>query len=104
LLLTQRLSATQNEFTDAEADGIKTFLREHFRETNACMVIGWVDERGSRIFAAGKLDSGTDGEVNGDTVFFIGSVSKTFTTLLLQDAVQRGEVKMDDPAAKHLPG
>src|SRR5260221_11388185 len=66
----------QNSFTDAEADGIKAFLHDNFRQTNACMVIALADQRGNRVFPAGKLDNGTDRDVNGDTVFFIGSVSK----------------------------
>src|SRR6188474_2505953 len=98
LLLAARLvPSAQNQFTAAEADTIKAFLRNNFRETNACIVIGLVDEGGNRIFTAGKLDNGTDREVDGDSIFFIGSVSKTFTALLLQDAVARGEMKLDDP-------
>src|SRR5207248_6095939 len=77
------------------------FLRENL--TDAGMVIGLVDERGSRVLAGGKLDNGTRQEVNGDTVFEIGSVTKTFTPLLLVDMVERGEVKLDDPIAKYLP-
>src|SRR6266404_9190618 len=104
LLLTPRFPAVaQNHFVDAEADGIKAFLRDNFRQTNACMVIGLVDEHESRIFSAGRLENGSDRDVNGDTVFFIGSVSKTFTTLLLQDMIERGEMKLDDPVAKYLP-
>ena len=103
LLATQFLAAAQNGFTDAEAEAIQAFLRENFGNTNAGMVIGLVDERGSRVLAAGKLDNGTSQEVNGDTVFEIGSVTKTFTTLLLQDMVERDEVKLDDPVAKYLP-
>src|SRR6059036_2215280 len=97
LLATQFLDAAQNGFTDAEADAIQAFLRENFGNTNAGMVIGLVDERSSRVLAAGKLDNGTLQDVNGDTVFEIGSVTKTFTTLLLQDMVERDEVKLDDP-------
>src|SRR5207247_5960846 len=37
------------------------------------------------------------------TGFEISSVTKTITTLLLQDMVERGEVKLDDPVAKYLP-
>ena len=96
-------SAAQNMFTEIEADGVRAFLRENFRQTNACIVIGLTDERTNRIIATGKLDNGTAAEANGDTVFFIGSVSKTFTALLLLDAVERGEVNMDDPVAKFLP-
>src|SRR2546425_9161924 len=103
LFAAQFLAAAQDSFTDAEADGIKAFLHDNFRQTNACMVIGLADQRGNRIFSAGKLDNGTDRAVDGGTVFFIGSVSKTFTALLLQDAVERGEMKLDDPVAKYLP-
>src|SRR6266496_2364953 len=93
LLATQFPAAAQNGFSDAEADAIQAFLRENL--TNAGMVIGLVDERGSRVFAAGKLDNGTRQEVNGDTVFEIGSVTKTFTVLLLVDMVEHDEVKLD---------
>src|SRR5437773_193648 len=103
LLATQFLAAAHNGFTDAEAEAIQAFLRENFVNTNAGMVIGLVDERSSRVLAAGKLDNGTLQDVNGDTVFEIGSVTKTFTTLLLQDMVERDEVKLDDPVAKYLP-
>ena len=41
-------------------------------------------------------------EINGDTLFEIGSITKTFTALLLQDMIERGEMKLDDPVAKIL--
>ena len=103
VLATQFLAAAQTGFTGADADAIKAFLRANFDNTNVGMVIGLVDVRGSRVLAAGRLDNGTSHEVNGETVFEIGSVTKTFTTLLLQDMVERGEVKLDDPVAKYLP-
>ncbi|WP_309133521.1 serine hydrolase domain-containing protein [Cellulomonas sp.] len=37
------------------------------------------------------------------TVFEIGSVSKGLTGLLLADAVERGEVALEDPLGAHLP-
>src|SRR6476661_1260948 len=74
LFVAQFPAAAQDSFTDAEAEGIKAFLHDNFRQTNACMVIALADQRGNRVFPAGKLDNGTDGDVNGDTVFFIGSV------------------------------
>ena len=87
----------------AEGEAIQSFLDEHVGRTNSAVVVGLVDEDGSKVFSAGKLDNGTDQEVNGDTVFFIGSVSKTFTALLLLDMVERGQMKLDDPVAKYLP-
>src|SRR5262245_54669676 len=73
-------------------DSIQTFLHGNFDHTTAGMVVGIVDEHGSRIYSAGKLDNGTDRAVDGDTVFEIGSVTKTFTALLLLDMAQRDEV------------
>src|SRR5882762_80725 len=77
-------AAAQSYFTDADADGIKAFLHATFSgtNTNICLVIGLVDERGSKVFAAGKLYNGTGQGANGETVFEIASITKTFTALL----------------------
>jgi CubicO group peptidase (beta-lactamase class C family) len=93
--------AAQDLFTNDAA--IKTFLHENFDGKNYGMVIGLLDEHGGRIFGAGKLDNGTEQTVNGDTIFEIGSITKTFTDLLLLDMVEHGEMKLDDPVVKYLP-
>jgi CubicO group peptidase (beta-lactamase class C family) len=55
-----------------------------------------------QVYTAGT--SGRRGlALNGDTLFEIGSITKTFTTSLLADMVQRGEVRLDDPVARYLP-
>ena len=56
------------------------------------IVVGFVNEHGSSIVSCGKLDNGTDLEIDGDSLFEIGSVTKTFTALLLQDMVERGRI------------
>lgn len=101
LMSAQWRVAADNHFANAE--GIQAFLQGNFSHTNAGMVIGLLDHNGSRIYSAGRLDNGTTQEVNGDTVFEIGSITKTFTSLLLLDMVEHGEVKLDDPVRKYLP-
>jgi CubicO group peptidase (beta-lactamase class C family) len=96
-------ASADNTFSDAETAAIQPFLDKHVGNTNSAMVVGLIDENGAKLFSAGKLDNGTDGPVDGDTLFFIGSLSKTFTTLAFLDMVERGEVKLDDPLAKFLP-
>ena len=93
--------AGAEDFTNA----IKAFLqhRVEVEKRDVGIVVGIVDEHGSRIISDGKLDNGTDQEVNGDTVFEIGSITKTFTGLLLQDMVERGQMKLDDPVSQYLP-
>ena len=67
------------------------------------MVVGIVDEHGSSVISCGDLDNGTDRQADGDTVFSIQSSSYTFFCLLLEDMVERGEMKPDDPVEKYLP-
>lgn len=93
--------AARAAFTDSAS--IQSFLHDNFSNTNAGMVIGLLDEHGAKIFQAGILDNGTDQEVNADTLFEIGSVTKTFTSLLALDMAKRGELNLDDPVAKYLP-
>lgn len=96
-------AVAQESFADTDANAIQVFLRKNFSAGNAGMVVGLLDQRGSRVLSAGKLDNDTDQEVNGDTVFEIGSVTKVFTSLLALDMARRGEVKLDDPVSKYLP-
>jgi D-alanyl-D-alanine-carboxypeptidase/D-alanyl-D-alanine-endopeptidase len=86
-------------------DDIRAFLqhRVQVEKRDVGVVVGIVDEHGSSIVSYGTMDDGTSQEVNGDTLFEIGSITKTFTALLLQDMIERGEMKLDDPVAKYLP-
>lgn len=66
------------------------------------IVVGVIDASGRKVVSYGSFDK--DGKaVDGDTVFEIGSITKIFTSLLLADAVARGEVSLDDPVGKYLP-
>ena len=66
------------------------------------MVVGAIDPRGRRVVAHGKLEAGDPRQLDGDTLFEIGSVTKVFTALLLADMVARGEVALGDPVGKLL--
>jgi CubicO group peptidase (beta-lactamase class C family) len=67
------------------------------------IVVGLIDAHGRRIVAYGASDKGDRRPLDGGTIFEIGSMTKVFTSLLLADMVQKGEVKLDDPVAKYLP-
>ncbi len=67
------------------------------------IVVGVIGPQGRRVIAYGHLDKGDARRVDGDTIFEIGSATKVFTSLLLADKVQRGEVSLSDPVAKYLP-
>jgi D-alanyl-D-alanine-carboxypeptidase/D-alanyl-D-alanine-endopeptidase len=67
------------------------------------IVVGIIDPAGRRIVAHGSFGEGEKRLVDGDTLFEIGSTTKVFTSLLLADMVQHGEVSLSDPVAKYLP-
>ena len=86
---------------DAEIRRILMDRVETHRQTLG-IVVGIVEPSGTRIVAHGVRTPG-GAAVDGDTVFELASVTKAFTSLLLADAVVRGEVAFDDPVGKYLP-
>jgi serine-type D-Ala-D-Ala carboxypeptidase/endopeptidase len=67
------------------------------------IVIGLIEPSGRRVVSYGALAKDSKNTPDGKTVFEIGSMTKVFTSLLLADMVQRGEVALADPVAKYLP-
>jgi CubicO group peptidase (beta-lactamase class C family) len=66
-------------------------------------VAGIIEPDGRRVVAYGHVGKGDSRAVDGDTIFELGSATKVFTALLLADMVNRGEVRLDDPASTYLP-
>ena len=67
------------------------------------LVVGVIEPTGRRVVAYGSFAKGDSRQLNGDTIFEIGSITKVFTSLLLADAVERHEVALDDPLASVWP-
>jgi CubicO group peptidase (beta-lactamase class C family) len=64
------------------------------------MVVGVLEPGGQRVIAGGPAGVPA---FDGSSLFEIGSITKVFTALLLADMANKGEVSLDDPAAKYLP-
>lgn len=89
--------------TDKE---IADVLRERVAvgKTNQSIVVAVVDENGTRFISYGKTaETAAAKNADENTVFEIGSITKTFTGTLLAEAVRRGEVSLADPISKYLP-
>jgi D-alanyl-D-alanine-carboxypeptidase/D-alanyl-D-alanine-endopeptidase len=65
------------------------------------LVFGVVDRHHSEVVVFGTLNDGK--APDGDTVYEIGSITKTFTAALLAQAVLSGRVALDTPVARLLP-
>jgi D-alanyl-D-alanine-carboxypeptidase/D-alanyl-D-alanine-endopeptidase len=68
------------------------------------MAVCVVAPRRQRYVTWGLERLGDDRPIASDTVFEIGSITKIFTALLLADMTRRGEVALEDPVSRHLPG
>ncbi|HEV3439388.1 MAG TPA: serine hydrolase domain-containing protein [Gemmata sp.] len=104
LLLIHLLTPTYTLAADLKPDLdniVETLLKD---KPVAGVVVGvWMDGK-PQVHGYGKVTTAV-GEMapDGDTLFEIGSVTKSFTGVLLADAVARKEVALDDPVNKHLP-
>jgi CubicO group peptidase (beta-lactamase class C family) len=67
------------------------------------IVVGVITPNGTSVSGYGNISKANSTKVNGDTIFDIGSNTKTFTAALLADMVKRGIVNLDDPIEKYLP-
>lgn len=86
-------------------DAIRDILKDRIdvARKSVGIVVGIVDNSGTRVISYGKQREGSGTEVDGDTVFEIGSITKVFTATLLADMAQRGEVQLADPISTYLP-
>ena len=68
------------------------------------IVVGIVRKDGSKEFySAGKLKAGATKKVDENTIFEIASISKVFTTLLMAQMEEQGDLKFSDHAQSFLP-
>ena len=67
------------------------------------IVIGIVTPNGTQVSGFGNISSSNNTKVDGNTVFDIASIAKTFVIIILTDMVKQGLVNLDDPIEKYLP-
>jgi CubicO group peptidase (beta-lactamase class C family) len=79
-----------------------TILKQLGNESNG-VSIGFISPNGTEVTGYGNISKANNTKVDGDTIFGISSIAKTFTTALLADMVKRGLVNFDDPLEKYLP-
>ena len=67
------------------------------------MAVALIYQGQPHYFTFGRADVAANKPVTPQTLFELGSISKTFTGVLGGDAIARGEVALGDPVAKYWP-
>ena len=93
-------AATPDEIHDTVTRNVAPLMKQF---AIPGMAIGIVADGKPYVFDYGVMSTQTGKPVTGDTLFEIGSVSKTLTATLASDAQEGGELSLSDPAAKYLP-
>ncbi|WP_107311529.1 class C beta-lactamase [Burkholderia metallica] len=93
-------AATQDDLHDTVTRHIALLMKQY---AIPGMAVGVVADGKPYVFDYGVMSKQTGKPVTGDTLFEIGSVSKTLTATLASDAQEGGELSLADPAAKYLP-
>jgi CubicO group peptidase (beta-lactamase class C family) len=87
-------------------DDLRDLAVESFNEnTLAGLALGVVrDGRLEHFVGLGLADAAENRPVDRDTVFRVGSISKTMTAIGVLQLVEEGRVGLDDPVAEHVRG
>ncbi|MCH8619837.1 serine hydrolase domain-containing protein [Undibacterium sp. TS12] len=67
------------------------------------IVVGIVDDKGSRVISYGYANLADRRPVDADTLFEIGSITSVFTSITMMDMAEKSEIRLKDPLAKYLP-
>ncbi len=106
LLLAMTLLAGLSPATSVASSGAADFpeaqLQEYLERTaraiglpSLCVEVSY---RGETVFAYARGEG-----VTTDTLFYIGSISKSFTALAIMQLVESGSIDLDSPVSRYLP-
>lgn len=84
------------------SEDFKTSIQERVDNGYApSIAVGVIDSNGVHFYNYGKAKNGKN--VDQETIYEIGSISKVFTSLLLAEMVAEGKMNLDDSIEEYLP-
>lgn len=106
LIATLALGAIQAHAATSMSDAdIMNILKQRIDtdKKGVGMVVGIVDEKGSRVISYGYANLAERRPVDADTLFEIGSITSAFTGVAMMNMAEKGEIRLKDPIASYLP-
>ena len=90
----------QSRISEEVRNNIKTRVDDG---TNPGIVVGVIDTDGTHFFSYGVKSLKDQSAVDENSVFEIGSITKTFTGIILADMALKKKLNLEDPLQKYLP-
>ena len=105
LILTVLLFSFQANAQETKIpEEVKTYIQSRVNnQVNVGIVVGYIVGDQVDYYSFGNTAMTNGAPVDKNSVFEIGSISKTFTTTILALKVNNGEMSLDDPISKYLP-
>jgi CubicO group peptidase (beta-lactamase class C family) len=99
---------TPVEWSDGGAPDLEALIRKHCvpfvsEGKTAGVTVAVVTATNATVMGFGRSSLSFGGSARDDTMFEIGSITKTFTGLALAREIQRGAVRLDQPIQELLP-
>lgn len=106
-LITLLLFISLGYITNAQENKISTEVKDHIKQrvdegVNTGIVVALIDGEKVEYYSYGIADLKTGANVDKNSIFEIGSISKTFTGIIVADEVVKGKMKLSDPISKYL--
>jgi CubicO group peptidase (beta-lactamase class C family) len=99
----KKAATSNNMFTDIDKK-VDAAAREYIdRDNTAGLSIGVYSDGNIYTYGYGETTKENGQLPDANTLFEIGSISKTFTSVALAYYVNEGKVKLNDPITKYLP-
>jgi CubicO group peptidase (beta-lactamase class C family) len=96
--------ATYNPLKSTNDKIVDSVVRRYIQKSNTVgLSIGLIKDGKTTIYNYGETKSGNDKLPTANTIFEIGSISKTFTATILAWYVNQGKLSLTDPIVKYLP-
>ncbi len=84
---------------------IDSLIQSEFKEANGPGGVFLVSQKGKAIYkkAFGMANLELDAQLNTNSVFQIGSITKQFTAIAILMLEEQGKLKVSDPVSKYIP-
>jgi len=83
---------------------VEEIIKRHVKKSKIPGIsIGLIDKNGTQFFNYGEIKKESGIEPTSDTLYEIGSMTKTFTAILTVQLQNEGLLSLDDPIIKFLP-